>query len=59
MKANRILFNYSLFLLTTTAALIGAVLPLQAQEKKPNILVIMGDDQLKQACAQASSADLL
>jgi arylsulfatase A-like enzyme len=30
--------------LTATAALIGAAGPLQAQEKKPNILVIMGDD---------------
>src|SRR5271165_2069456 len=31
-------------LLAGTAALIGAGGPLQAQEKKPNIVVIMGDD---------------
>jgi hypothetical protein len=31
-------------LLTTTAALIGAGGPLQAQDKRPNILIIWGDD---------------
>src|SRR5262245_40632765 len=30
--------------LTTFAALLGAAAPAQAQAKKPNILVIMGDD---------------
>jgi len=34
----------SLLLLTAMAALIVAAGPLQAQDKKPNILVIMGDD---------------
>ncbi len=33
-----------LSLLITTAALFSAVAPAQAQEKKPNILFIMGDD---------------
>jgi hypothetical protein len=36
--------SYGLSVLTATFALIGAVGQLQAQEKKPNILVIMGDD---------------
>ena len=31
-------------MLTATAALIGAAGPLQAQDKKPNILIIWGDD---------------
>jgi arylsulfatase A-like enzyme len=44
MKYMRTLAVYSLPLLTVIAALIGAAGPLQAQEKKPNILVIMGDD---------------
>jgi hypothetical protein len=33
-----------LSLLVATAALFGAVVPAQAQDKKPNILFIMGDD---------------
>ena len=36
--------SFGLSLLTATAALIGAAGPLQAQDKKPNILFIMGDD---------------
>ena len=36
--------RHGLFLVTGAAALIGAGGPLQAQDKKPNILVIMGDD---------------
>ena len=36
--------TYGLSILTATAALIGADGSLQAQEKKPNIVVIMGDD---------------
>ena len=36
--------TYGLSVLTATAALIGAGGSLQAQEKKPNIVVIMGDD---------------
>jgi arylsulfatase A-like enzyme len=35
---------YGLSLLTATAALISAAGPLQAQEKKPNIMFIMADD---------------
>src|SRR6478735_9752 len=38
------LVNYVLALLTATAALVGAGGPLQAQGKKPNILIIWGDD---------------
>src|SRR5208282_941707 len=44
MKNHPNLVSYSLSLLTATAALIGAVGPLQAQEKRPNILIIWGDD---------------
>ena len=44
MKYNSKVVSYGLSLLTATAALIGAAGPLQAQEKKPNILFIMGDD---------------
>src|SRR5260370_16490366 len=44
MKCKPKVLSYSLSLLTATVALIGAAGPLQAQEKKPNILVIMGDD---------------
>jgi hypothetical protein len=44
MKYNSKVVSYGLSLLTATVALIGAAGPLQAQEKKPNILVIMGDD---------------
>src|SRR6202048_3708281 len=44
MKYKPILVSYVLSLLTVTAALIGAGGPLQAQDKKPNIVFIMGDD---------------
>src|SRR5689334_4126685 len=44
MKYNPKVVSYGLSVLTATAALIGAAGPLQAQDKKPNILVIMGDD---------------
>jgi len=36
--------SYGLSLVTATAALISAGGPLQAQEQKPNIIFIMGDD---------------
>jgi arylsulfatase len=36
--------SYSLSVLRAPAALIGAGGPLHAQDKKPNILSIMGDD---------------
>ena len=42
MKRN--LIHNSLSLLIATAALFSAVAPAQAQDKKPNILFIMGDD---------------
>jgi hypothetical protein len=45
MKYNSILVSYGLSLLTATVALIGAAGPLQAREKKPNILTIMGEGQ--------------
>src|SRR5262245_24411007 len=38
------LLRYGLALLTAAVALIGAVAPVHAQDKKPNILVIWGDD---------------
>jgi ABC-type sugar transport system substrate-binding protein len=38
------LVRYGLSVLAATAALISAAGSVQAQEKKPNILVIMGDD---------------
>src|ERR1700739_5034333 len=44
MKYKPKVVSYGLHLLTATVALIGAAGPLQAQEKKPNIVVIMGDD---------------
>src|SRR5260221_5775410 len=44
MNYNPKVVGYGLSVLTATVALIGAAGPLQAQEKKPNILVIMGDD---------------
>src|SRR5271165_410204 len=44
MKYKQKVLSHGLSLLTVTAALIGAAAPLQAQDKKPNILVIMGDD---------------
>src|SRR4026207_2217950 len=42
MKHER--FTHSLSVLTALAALMCAVAPSQAQDKKPNILFIMGDD---------------
>ena len=42
MKRN--LIHNGLSLLVATAALFGVVVPAQAQDKKPNILFIMGDD---------------
>jgi arylsulfatase len=42
MKHQR--FTHSLSVLTALAALMCAVAPAQAQDKKPNILFIMGDD---------------
>src|SRR4029077_15251648 len=44
MKYKPNVVSYGLSLLTATVAFIGAAGPLQAQEKKPNIIVIMGDD---------------
>jgi arylsulfatase len=44
MKHKPKIVSYGLSVLTATAALIGAAGPLQAQEKKPNIIVVMGDD---------------
>ena len=38
------LLNYGLLLLTASAALFGAAAPVQAQDKKPNIVVLMTDD---------------
>jgi arylsulfatase len=43
MKANK-LQHYGLSLLTAGAALFGVIAPAQAADKKPNILVIWGDD---------------
>ena len=43
MKTKK-LQNYGLSLLTAGAALFGAIAPAQAADKKPNILVIWGDD---------------
>ena len=42
MKAQ--LFKHGLTVLTASAALMCAVVPAQAQDKKPNIVFIMGDD---------------
>src|ERR1044071_695800 len=42
MKQN--IIHNGLSLLVATAALLSAVVPAQAQDKKPNILFIMGDD---------------
>ena len=44
MKHKQKLVSYGLSILTATAALIGAAGPLQAQEKKPNIVMLMTDD---------------
>ena len=43
-KMKRNLTHNGLSLLIATAALLGVVVPAQAQHKKPNILFIMGDD---------------
>src|SRR3981189_1102960 len=43
MKRNKLL-SYGLTVLIASTALLCAVLPSQAHDKKPNILVIMGDD---------------
>jgi arylsulfatase A-like enzyme len=43
MKRNKLL-SHGLAALAVSAALIGAVIPAQAQASKPNIVVIMGDD---------------
>src|SRR4249920_2015837 len=43
MKPKKIL-NYGLSLLTAGAALFSAIAPAQAADKKPNILIIWGDD---------------
>jgi arylsulfatase len=44
MKHRPRVVSYGLSVLTATAALIGAAGPLQAQEKKPNIVMLMTDD---------------
>jgi arylsulfatase len=44
MKYKPKVVSYGLSVLTAAAALIGAAAPLQAADKQPNIIVIMGDD---------------
>jgi arylsulfatase A-like enzyme len=44
MKYKQKVLSHGLSILTATAALIGAAGPLQAQEKKPNIVMLMTDD---------------
>jgi arylsulfatase len=44
MKYKQKIVSHGLSLLTATAALIGAAGPLQAQDKKPNIVMLMTDD---------------
>ena len=44
MKYKQKVLSHGLSLLTATATLIGAAVPLQAQEKKPNIVMLMTDD---------------
>src|SRR6476659_9861761 len=44
MKYKQKVLSHGLSLLTATTALIGAAGPLQAQEKKPNIVMLMTDD---------------
>src|SRR5208337_3009838 len=44
MKNQPNLVNYGLSMLTATAALVGAGGPLQAQDKKPNVVMLMTDD---------------
>ena len=43
-KPKRKLHHYGLSLLTAGAALFSAIAPAQAADKKPNILIIWGDD---------------
>jgi hypothetical protein len=40
----RILFTSGLAILLVAAALFGAANPAQAQDKKPNVLILMTDD---------------
>ena len=44
MKYKQIVLSHGLSLLTATAALVGAGGPLLAQDKKPNIVMLMTDD---------------
>jgi len=44
MKYKQKVLSHGLSILTATAALIGAAGPLQVQEKKPNIVMLMTDD---------------
>lgn len=44
MKTKSKLLSYGLSLLTAGAALFSATAPAQAADKKPNILIIQGDD---------------
>ena len=44
MKRTNKLLNYGLSLLTAGAALFSAIAPAQAADKKPNIVIIWGDD---------------
>jgi arylsulfatase len=44
MKTRRRLLHFGLSLLTAGAALFSVIIPAQAADKKPNILVIWGDD---------------
>ena len=44
MNLGKSLFRHALSLLAAGAALFGAVVPAQAADKKPNIVVILGDD---------------
>jgi hypothetical protein len=44
MKRTNKLLNYGLSLLAAGAALFSAIAPAQAADKKPNIVIIWGDD---------------
>jgi len=44
MKYKPKVVSYGLSLLTATAAVIGAAGPLQAQDKQPNVVILMQDD---------------
>ncbi len=44
MKARKRILHYGLSLLTVCAALLGTIAPAHAADKKPNILIIWGDD---------------